>query len=111
MKIAEALALRADLQKRLEQLKQRLVKNARIQEGDAPEEEPAKLQAELEKSAPELTLLIQRINRTNAASQFRDATLADSLAEQDVLKIRYNAYRELANAGPQHRKAAPHALR
>jgi hypothetical protein len=33
MKIAEALALRADLQKRLEQLKQRLVKNARIQEG------------------------------------------------------------------------------
>ena len=36
MKIAEALALRADLQKRLEQLKQRLVKNARIQEGDKP---------------------------------------------------------------------------
>jgi len=44
MKIAEALALRADLQKRLEQLKQRLVKNARIQEGDAPEEDPAELQ-------------------------------------------------------------------
>jgi hypothetical protein len=34
MKIAEALALRSDLQKRLEHLKQRLVKNARIQEGD-----------------------------------------------------------------------------
>ena len=65
MKIAEALALRADLQKRLESLKQRLVKNARIQEGDAPEEDPAELQAELEKSARELTLLIQRINRTN----------------------------------------------
>ena len=99
MKLAEALALRADLQKRLEQLKQRLVKNARIQEGDAPEEDPAELQAELEKSARELTLLIQRINRTNAASQFGgDGTLADSLAERDVLKIRYNAYRELANA-------------
>jgi hypothetical protein len=40
MKIAEALALRSDLQKRLEQLKQRLVRNARIQEGDAPEEDP-----------------------------------------------------------------------
>ena len=38
MKIAEALALRADLQKRLEPLKQRMVKNARIQEGGAPEE-------------------------------------------------------------------------
>jgi hypothetical protein len=44
MKVAEALALRADLQRRLEsssprateQLKQRLLKNARIQEGDKP---------------------------------------------------------------------------
>ncbi len=98
MKLAEALALRADLQRRLEQLKQRLVKNARIQEGDTPEEDPADLQAELEKSAGELTLLIQRINRTNAHSPFGGGTLADSLAKRDVLKIRYNAYRELANA-------------
>ena len=98
MKIAEALALRADLQKRVEQLKQRLVKNARIQEGDTPEEDPVDLQAELEKSAGDLVLLIQRINRTNAASPFGQGTLADSLAERDVLKMRYNAYRELANA-------------
>jgi methyl-accepting chemotaxis protein len=98
MKIAEALALRADLQRRLEQLKQRLVKNARIQEGDAPEEDPTELQSELEKLARELTLLIQRINRTNAATRFGTGMLADSLAERDVLKIRYNAYRELASA-------------
>jgi len=98
MKIAEALALRADLQRRLDQLKQRLVRNARIQEGDVPEEEPAELQSAVEKSAQELTLLIQRINRTNAASQFGAGTLADALAERDVLKIRYNTYRELANA-------------
>jgi hypothetical protein len=98
MKIAEALALRADLQKRLEQLKHRLVKNARIQEGDEPEEDPSELQAEFEKSARELILLIQRINRTNATSPFGDGTLADSLAVRDVLKLRYNAYRELANA-------------
>jgi hypothetical protein len=98
MKIAEALALRADLQKRLEQLKQRLVKNARIQEGDVPEEDPVELQSELERSAQELTALIQRINRTNATSRFGDRTLADALAERDVLKIRYNTYRELAAA-------------
>jgi hypothetical protein len=98
MRIAEALALRSDLQKRLEQLKQRLVKNARVQEGDAPEEDPAELQSEFEKSARELTLLIKRINRTNAASRFEAGTLADSLAERDVLKLWYNAYRELANA-------------
>ena len=58
MKIAEALALRADLQKRLEQLKQRLLKNARIQEGDTPAEDPVDLQSELEKSAQELIVLI-----------------------------------------------------
>jgi len=98
MKIAEALALRADLQKRLEHLKQRLVKNARIQEGDKPEEDPAELQSELEKSAQGLTVLIQRINRTNGSSKFGAGTVADALAERDVLKIRYNAYRELANA-------------
>ncbi len=98
MKIAEALALRADIQRRLEQLKQRLVKNARIQEGDRPEEDPIELQAELERAAQELTLLIQRINRTNSAARLGDRTLADALAERDVLKIRYSAYRDLAAA-------------
>jgi len=91
MKVAEALALRADLQHRLEQLKQRLVKNARIQEGDKPEEEPVELKSELEKLADELTMLIQRINRTNSATEFDGRKLADALAER-VLKIRYNAY-------------------
>lgn len=98
MKVAEALALRADLQRRLEQLKQRLVKNARIQEGDAPAEDPVELQAELERSAQELTLLIQRINRTNAAARLGGRTLADALAERDVLKLRHATYRELATA-------------
>src|SRR5438552_17324263 len=87
MKIAEALAPRADLQRRLEQLKQRLVKNARIQEGDKPEEDPVELQAELERSAQELIVIIQRINRTNAAERLGDRTLEDALAERDVLKI------------------------
>ncbi len=51
MKIAEALALRADLQRRLEQLKQRLVKNVRVQEGDQPAESPDELQTEFERCA------------------------------------------------------------
>lgn len=91
MKIAEALALRSDLQNRLEQLKQRLVKNARIQEGDVPAENPIELESELEAVAQQLTSMIQRINRTNSATRFGSQTLADALAERDVLKIRYNA--------------------
>jgi len=74
------------------------VNNARIQEGDAPEEDPIELQSELERSAGELVLLIQRVNRTNATTAFGAGTLADALAERDVLKIRYNVYRELATA-------------
>jgi hypothetical protein len=98
MKVAEALALRADLQRRLEQLKQRLVKNARVQEGDQPAELPDQLQIEFERCAEELTSLIRRINRTNASTQLGTVTLADSLAVRDVLKSRQNAYRELAAA-------------
>ena len=40
MKLAEALILRSDLQKRLEQIKDRLKKNILIQEGDSPVEDP-----------------------------------------------------------------------
>src|SRR5919205_538337 len=36
MKLAEALILRADGQKRFEQLKQRVVRSAKVQEGDEP---------------------------------------------------------------------------
>ncbi|MEM8557071.1 MAG: hypothetical protein AAGG50_04525, partial [Bacteroidota bacterium] len=38
MKLAEALILRADLQKRLAQLRQRVMQNVKTQEGDAPAE-------------------------------------------------------------------------
>ena len=43
MKLAEALQLRGDLQKRLEQLTSRLYNNATVQEGEAPAEDPAAL--------------------------------------------------------------------
>lgn len=69
MKLAEALILRADCQKRIEQLKQRLIRNAKVQEGDQPAEEPEKLLEELERIAGDVLLLIRRINRTNAATE------------------------------------------
>jgi len=54
MKLAEALILRSDLQKRIEQLRHRLTNNAKVQEGDAPAEKPEALLKELEGSATEL---------------------------------------------------------
>jgi hypothetical protein len=97
MKLAEALILRADAQKRIEQLKQRLLRNAKVQEGDAPAENPRDLIAEIDRVAADLTRLIQQINRTNAASFLADGTVvSDALARRDVLAKLHAVYRDLA---------------
>ena len=98
MKLAEALILRADHQKRLEQLKQRMLRAAKVQEGDSPPEDPAALLSEAERTAGELLSLIRRINRTNAATPFDDGRLSDALARRDVLKLRRVLYTDLAQA-------------
>lgn len=99
MKLAEALILRADYQKRMAQLQDRLLRNAQVQEGEAPAENPTSLLRELEKVADDLTRLIQRINATNAASELEaDMTLSDALAVRDVLKSKHGAYSDLAQA-------------
>lgn len=98
MKLAEALALRADGQRRLEQLKQRLLRNAKVQEGDEPSEDPVALLAEFEQVSEHVLSLIQRINRTNAASSLGTSTMTDALARRDVLRLSQDVYRELAQA-------------
>jgi len=97
MKLAEALLLRADCQKRIEQLKSRLLGSAKIQEGEQPPEDPQKLIAEIEVMAAQLVDLIKRINRTNSTTVFEDGkTIADALAERDVLVVRRGVYADLA---------------
>ena len=99
MKLAEALSLRADAQRRIEQLRQRLLRNAKVQEGDTPAEDPAELLSELERTSAECLLLIQQINRTNAATPLDAAmALADALAQRDILGQRQAIYRDLAAA-------------
>ncbi|MDQ1328688.1 MAG: hypothetical protein QG641_1973 [Candidatus Poribacteria bacterium] len=99
MKLAEALILRADCQKRIEQLRQRLLRNAKVQEGDKPAEEPMELIQELEHVSAELTKLIKCINKTNSAIELESGvTLSDALAIRDTLKLRHGIYRELAQA-------------
>ena len=98
MKLAEALILRADSQKRIAQLKSRLNTNAKVQEGDAPAETPQDLIAELNRVSIELLDLIKRINRTNSTTVFAGATtISDALAERDVLAVQRAVYLDLAN--------------
>jgi hypothetical protein len=99
MKLAEALILRSDRQKRLEQLKQRVVGSAKVQEGDDPPENPQELIAEIERVADELLDLIQRINQTNTLTEVTlGKSLSDILAERDVLMARRTIYADLAKA-------------
>ena len=48
MKLAEALILRASHQRRMDELESRLLRSAKVQEGDQPAENPKALLAELE---------------------------------------------------------------
>ena len=99
MKLAEALILRADSQKRISQLKSRLSMNVKVQEGDAPAETPQDLIAELNRLAIELLDLIKRINRTNSATAIAGTTtISDALAERDVLAVQRAVYLDVANA-------------
>ena len=98
-KLAEALILRADAQKRLEQVRQRLLRSAKVQEGDSPAEDPMGLKRELDQLSEELIRLIQRINRTNSQSVLASGeTFSDALAVRDVLKLKHSFYRDLAEA-------------
>lgn len=98
MKIAEALALRADAARRVEQLRSRIVANARYQEGETPTEDAAALLVEAREVLGELETLIRRINRTNAATRIGEETLTDALARRDVLRLRHAVVSAAADA-------------
>jgi NTP pyrophosphatase (non-canonical NTP hydrolase) len=97
MKLAEALVLRADKKKRIEQLKQRILRNAKVQEGQKPAEDPETLIKEMERISEELVELIQRINKTNSNTEFeKGLSLADAIAQRDILVLKNSIYRDLA---------------
>ena len=94
MKLAEALQLRGDLQKRMMQLSDRLMQNARVQEGEKPAENPVELLAEYEDCAGQLEELMARINRTNCETRTERGTLTELLAKRDCLKLRVQTYHD-----------------
>ncbi len=88
MKLAEALLERADLQQRLSRLESRLCMNARVQEGEAPAEDPTALLEELNRASQRLEELIRRINLTNAAVMDNGESITALIARRDVLTRR-----------------------
>jgi len=99
MKLAEALSLRADSARRIEQLRARIVSSARFQEGEDPAEDAAALLAEAGEVLDEFETLVRRINHTNATTTIgSDGTLTDALARRDTLRLRHSVVTAAADA-------------
>ncbi|MBN1039665.1 hypothetical protein FDF12_00460 [Clostridium botulinum] len=101
MKLAEALNLRADLQKRIASLKERLIRNAKVQEGDAPSENPIVLLNELDNNIVELEKLIKVINKTNSITYVENESIADIIARRDVIGLKLSVLRSFVNTASE----------
>jgi len=94
MKLAEALQERADIQKRLSQLRGRLLNNAKVQEGEKPVENPAELLQEMDGMISRLEELILHINMTNASTADNGETLTSLLAKRECLQKKVGLMRD-----------------
>jgi hypothetical protein len=101
MKLGEALALRADLQKRMNRVRELLLQNATVQEGDTPVVSAAALLEEYRQLTREHEELVRRINRTNVGAEVALAeeslSLADAVVRRERLAREAGVLREVAS--------------
>ena len=104
MKLAEALVERKALKDEIQDLRRRLQRGAKVQEGDEPVEEPLALLRTIESKLGKLEQLITRINRTNIAARLSDdRTLMEAIAERDMLRLQRGVLEDLVKAAtPEH---------
>ncbi len=91
MKLAEALIERKAVKDKLARLRERLVANAQVQEGDAPQEDPRALLQDVDAAIQELQTFTTRINVTNIRTPLEAGearSLMDAIAERDMLLLK-----------------------
>lgn len=98
MKLAEALQERADINRRIEQLRSRLNINALAQEGTSPAEDPTELLNELNSCIGRLEELIAKINLKNCSTIVNGRTLTELIAQRDALTLKIHVYRDLISS-------------
>jgi hypothetical protein len=103
MMLAAALRERADVQRRLAGLRDRIKASARYTEGEEPAEDAAALLEEADAAVDRMADLIARINRTNLRVTLPDGrTLTAALAERDALRSRFALLKGAADATAGH---------
>jgi len=99
MKLAEALLLRADIQKKLASLRERIRKYTVVQEGEKPAEDPRQLLEQVTAVAERLQRLIFAINEANFTGQTaRGRSLTAALAEREILLLRHSILQATAES-------------
>ncbi|KAA0915489.1 DIP1984 family protein [Psychrobacter sp. ANT_WB68] len=99
MKLAEALLIRSDMQKKLAQIKGRIRSNVKVQEGDMPNEDPNALMVDASQIITELATLIERIHRTNAIAETdKGQSMLALLVERETLELRHKLLIEAIEA-------------
>ncbi len=106
MKLAEALQERADLNRKIEELRRRLTNVVLVQEGEDPAEDPAELLKELEGATGRLEQLMAAINLTNCRTKADGRTLTELIAKKDALTLKLSAYRDLVYTAGQNTSRA-----
>ena len=106
MKLAEALQERADLNRKIEELRRRLANVILVQEGEEPAEEPAELLKELNAAITRLEYLMAAINLTNCRTKANGMTLTALIARKDALMVKLSSYRDLVYSAAQNTNRA-----
>ncbi|MDR2528726.1 MAG: DIP1984 family protein [Synergistaceae bacterium] len=110
MKLAEALLLRSEYQKRLENLQSRILANIKVQENENPLENPQELIGEALELCERLCLLIQKINiRNNTAVLPTGQTLSQAIVERDMLMKKRNILASIAESAVEKNYRLTHA--
>lgn len=110
MKLAEALILRSDLNKKLQSLKERITNNAVVQEGEPPHEDPEELFKEACATAKTLREIVEKIDNANHSAKLSDGrTINQALAVREQLAHEHAMVRSAldgAATGPERYSAA-----
>lgn len=106
MKLAAALQERADLNKKIADLRSRIQQVILVQEGEEPAEDPAKLIKELEACINRLEYLMVAINRTNSQTVIDGMTLTEIIAKKDAMLLKISAFRDFAHESSRNTQRA-----
>ena len=102
MKLAEALQERADLNRKIDELRRRITNNILVQEGETPSEDPVELIKELNADLARMEELIAAINLTNCRTRADGMTLTQLIARKDAITMQLSAYRDFVYTASQN---------